>query len=80
MIIAETENKNKQKERSMIILDINNKIKRKIKEAGLYQYQVAKEVGISEPQFIRWLRYEMPDEKKQRIYEAIKKLSTKEGR
>lgn len=56
---------------------INNEIiKRRIREVGLYQYQIAKEIGISEPQFIRWLRYELTDEKKQIIYEAIDKLVT----
>ena len=45
-----------------------------IKEAGLYQYQVAKEVGISEPQFIRWLRYDLSKDKINRIIKAIDKL------
>ena len=52
----------------------NVDIKEMIKEAGLYQYQVAKEVGISEPQFIRWLRYDLSKEKAERILKAIDKL------
>lgn len=53
----------------------NNKdIREKIKDVGLYQYQVAEEVGISEAQFIRWLRNELSEERKAKIYTAIKKL------
>lgn len=58
----------------------NEVIKTKIKKAGLYQWQVAEEVGISEPQFIRWLRMELPVEKEQMIYKAIEKLSAEESR
>lgn len=58
----------------------NEVIKRKIKEAGLYQWQVAAEIEISEPQFIRWLRMELPAEKEKLIYKAIENLSTKERR
>lgn len=54
--------------------NINAEIRKKIREAGIYQYQVAKEVGISEAQFIRWLRYDISNEKAERIIKAIDKL------
>lgn len=57
---------------SLIVTNVD--IKEMIKEAGLYQYQVAKEVGISEPQFIRWLRYDLSKDKINRILKAIEKL------
>lgn len=53
---------------------MNTDIKEMIKEAGLYQYQVAREVGISEPQFIRWLRYDLSNDKEDKIIKAINKL------
>ena len=53
-------------------------MREKIKRAGLYQYQVAKEVGISEAQFIRWLRDELPEDKKTMINEAIQRLEVRQ--
>lgn len=59
----------------------NNDIKKEIAEAGLYQYQIAHELGIkSDATFTKWLRYEIPGEKKRLIREAIKRLSASEGR
>ena len=52
----------------------NKDIRNAIQKAGIYQYEVAKQIGISEPQFTRWLRYELPDEKKKQILEAIGEL------
>lgn len=52
----------------------NKDIRKAIKDAGIYQYEVAKQVNISEPQFVRWLRYELPDSKKEKIFEAINEL------
>ena len=57
---------------------VNTDIKEKIRGAGLYQYQVAKEVGISEAQFIRWLRDELPECKKNMIDEAIHTLEARQ--
>ena len=59
----------------------NRDIRKKITEAGLFQYQVAHELGIkSDATFTKWLRYELPEEKKKMIYKAIENLSTKESR
>ena len=52
-------------------------LKQKIKDAGLYLWQVADEIGICEMTLIRWLRKEPTEEQKQRIFVAIKRL--KEG-
>lgn len=53
---------------------MNIDIRQNIKKAGLFQYQVAREVGVSEAQFIRWLRYDLSKEKAERILKAIDKL------
>jgi hypothetical protein len=45
--------------------------------AGLFQWQVADEVGVNEVTFIRWLRKPLPEEKKHAIIEAIQKLGVK---
>lgn len=51
----------------MCNLDIRNAAK----EAGVFLYQIADKLGISEPTMVRWLRYELPAEKKTRIMSII---------
>lgn len=52
----------------------NEAIKKEIKKAGVYQYQVAAKIGVSEMTLIRWMREELPEEKRQLVYEAIQSL------
>ncbi len=53
----------------------NADIRTAIRESSLCQYQVAEKIGVSEFTFIRWMRNELSDERKQRILAAIKELS-----
>lgn len=53
----------------------NADIRTAIRESSLCQYQVAAKIGVSEFTFIRWMRNELSDERKQRILAAIKELS-----
>ena len=50
-----------------------------ILSAGLKNYEVAKALNISHVTLTRWLRNELPDDKKQRIYAAIRKISEEKG-
>lgn len=52
---------------------MNRDIQEKIKAAGLYQYEVAKLCGVSETTMVRWLRDELPDDKREMILAAIEK-------
>ena len=52
----------------------NEEIREMIKRKRLYQYEVARQMGISFYTLNRWLRYELPDEKKQRIIKAIESI------
>lgn len=56
----------------------NNDIREKIKFAGVRYWQVAGELGVSDGNFSRMLRRELPDDKKTQILEAIDRL-TKEA-
>lgn len=57
---------------------MNQEIKERMKVANVHQWQVAKEIGISEYTFCRWLRDEpLQEERKKQILEAIEKLSGK---
>nr|WP_320026701.1 hypothetical protein [uncultured Acetobacterium sp.] len=57
----------------------NKEIKDSIKEARLFQYEVAAAIGIAESTLCRKLRNELPQEEKQRVLNAIKKLTNKEA-
>ena len=49
----------------------NQDIRSTITDLGLNYYHIAKEYGLSDANFSRLLRFELEDEKKQRIYKAI---------
>lgn len=48
-------------------LDIRNKLK----ETEIYLWEVADKLGISETHFVRKMRYELPQEEKDEIFEII---------
>ena len=52
----------------------NAEVREKMKKHRLYQYQVASKLGVSECTFIRWLREELPSEKKELVLSAIAEL------
>lgn len=58
---------------------MNEDIKQTIKEAGLYQCQVARKMGIFEHDLQRMLRKQLSEENRNAIYKAIAEL-TKEGK
>ena len=51
----------------------NLDIRLKIKENRLFNYEIAKILGISEYTFCKWLRNELNEKKKSDILEAIEK-------
>lgn len=57
---------------------INEEVKKMMKEKGLFQWQVAEMLGISEWQFSRYLRHELTSNKKSAVIEAIKKIEVKQ--
>lgn len=55
---------------------MNSEIKRIIKEANVYQWQIAKVLGVTAGTLTIWLRDNpLPDDRKRRIIEAIEKLT-----
>ncbi|MBC7342775.1 MAG: hypothetical protein H5U02_10100 [Clostridia bacterium] len=55
----------------------NNDIREAVKEAGLFLWQIADALGITDAYFSKLLRKELPQEKKATIFQIIKEL--KEG-
>lgn len=49
----------------------NMQIREKFKEAGVFQYEVADAMGISEPTLVRWLRKPLDEKRKKLVFEAI---------
>lgn len=54
----------------------NLEIRRKLKEADLYQWQLAEGMKIAEQTLVRKLRRELPEEEKQKIFAIIEELAT----
>lgn len=59
----------------------NSDVRTAAKSAGVFLYEVAAAMGISEPTMTRKLRFELSDNEKKPIYEAIERIRTekKEG-
>lgn len=53
----------------------NLEIRRKLKEKKVFQWQVAKRMGISEMTLVRKLREELTEEEKQKILSVIDKIA-----
>ena len=56
----------------------NKEIRRAARIADVPMWKVALEMGISEPTIFRWLRTELPEDKKAAMLAAIDKLSEEE--
>ena len=49
----------------------NDRIRKALKEKGLYFWNLADILGVSEPTITRWMRHEMPEDKQDQIIDAI---------
>lgn len=56
----------------------NMEIRSAMQEAGLYQWEVAFVMGISEMTLMRWLRTPMTEKQKEQVLAAIAQLSSAE--
>ena len=52
----------------------NEEIRALIKKRRLYQYEVARQMGIHSSTLCRLLRFELPDDKKEKIIKAIESI------
>lgn len=57
----------------------NAEIKNKLKQAKIFQWQLADKLVISEMSLVRKLRYELSEEEKQKILTAIDELVTEKN-
>ena len=52
----------------------NKDLRDEVRIANVRQWEVAEAIGISEMTFVKWLRRELPEEKKKLVREAIRKV------
>lgn len=52
----------------------NNDIRAAAKENGVYLYEIAENLDVSEPTFIRWLRKDLADDMKAKVLAAIEEI------
>ena len=52
----------------------NKDLRDEFRIANVRQWEVAEAMGISEMTFVKWLRRELPEEKKKLVREAIQKV------
>lgn len=53
---------------------MNQEIKKIMKEHKVKQWQIAERLGVSEFTFCRWMRHELPEDKKRLVLEAVNAL------
>ncbi len=58
----------------------NLEIRTMAREKGVYLYEIADLLKVSEPTFIRWLRKELTEEKRGEVITAIDLISEQKNR
>lgn len=53
----------------------NMDLRQKAKEKNVFFWQIARELGVSEPTMTRRLRFELPEQEKRKYLSIIDKLS-----
>ena len=58
---------------------MNEAIKQAAKDNGIKLWEIADALKVSEFTFTRWLRHELPADKRQKVLDAIESLKNKKG-
>lgn len=58
----------------------NERIRAEIKKSRFFLWEVAQQMGICEMTLLRWLRFDLPPEKEEKILNAIAALKAAEER
>lgn len=53
----------------------NQDIRDRAAQKGVYFWEIARELGISEPTMTRWMRVELPADKRREIRQIIDKIT-----
>lgn len=60
--------------------NVNAEIISKMEKHNVFQWEVAKKVGVSEGLFCRWMREELSPERKEQAMKAIDEIATERGK
>jgi len=52
----------------------NVDVRKAAKDSGVFLWEIADKLGVSEPTLNRWLRKEMPDSQKAKFYSTIEQV------
>ncbi len=63
----------------MIRKKANLDVREKAKAAGVYLWQIAAAIGVSEPTFNRRMRVEMPENEKEQVKKVINRLEAEQN-
>ncbi len=55
----------------------NLDVREQAKKAGVYLWQIAAAIGVSEPTFNRRMRVEMPENEKEQVKQVIDRIADK---
>lgn len=57
-------------------MKMNVDVRERASRSGVYLWQIAAAIGVSEPTFIRKMRVELPESEKKRIFKVIEDIET----
>lgn len=63
----------------MVRTKANLDVRECAKKAGIYLWQIAAAIGVSEPTFNRRMRVEMPELEKEQVKHVISRLETEQN-
>lgn len=63
----------------MVRTKANLDVREKAKKAGIYLWQIAAAIGVSEPTFNRRMRVEMPEAEKEQVKKVISRLEAEQN-
>lgn len=63
----------------MVRTKANLDVREKAKKAGIYLWQIAAAIGVSEPTFNRRMRVEMPETEKEQVKKVISRLEAEQN-
>ncbi|MEC3814160.1 hypothetical protein PNF30_16240 [Bacillus safensis] len=55
----------------------NMEIRKAIENSGIFTWQIAKQLGVHENTFYRWMREEITGERREKVLAAIKDIEEK---
>ena len=54
----------------------NEMVRKEMKKFGVYSWQVADFLGVAESTFYRWMRHELPENRRKEVLAAVRRART----